>query len=162
MTARVAPPLRHPARPWRLPRVGAAALAAGAAAVLALWAVRRPDLPPAWIAGVVAWSVWVVLAWRRAAHAPGWLAWHPPGAALAGWSWQPAGATVPRPLPSLHVAWAGHRGVLLQARLFDGGVLWLVCRAADADPAAWRALRRALAATAAPPPSAIVGKPIRP
>ncbi|TSE25713.1 hypothetical protein Tsedi_01301 [Tepidimonas sediminis] len=155
---RPAAAVRHPARTWRPPLALVLATATVAAAVWGRWAWLRPDLPPAWWAGAVLGLVWlgVALAQARRQGEPGELVWDPASPdGGQGWLWQPVGRARPQALQAPQVAWRGAAGVLVCARrAADGAPLRCWCPAQQGDGPA---LRRALAATGAPPPSAIVG-----
>lgn len=154
---RPAAAVRHPAWTWRPPLTLVLTTATVVATVLARWAWLRPDLPPAWWLGAGLGLAWlgVALAQARRQGEPGELVWDPASADGGCWLWQPAGRVRPQALQAPWVAWRSAAGVLVCARrAADGAPLRCWCPAGRGDGPA---LRRALAAVGAPPPSAIVG-----
>ncbi|MGQ9724212.1 MAG: hypothetical protein ACUVVU_02415 [Tepidimonas sp.] len=149
--------VRYPAGSAWLDALGAALALLTAGAALVVWAMARPDLPPAWwlaLLAVASGALWVGWGLRR--RLQGELAWVPVvdgGDGLGGtWRWistaRPRGVALTR----LRVALDLGDALLLEGRTPDGLRLWLWCRrsAAAGSIADWIALRRALTAAADP------------
>lgn len=157
---RAPPAVSHPALAWVMPGWLVAAGAAALGAVLAAWAMHRPDLPAPWWLGAGAGVLWLAAVTRRRAPAGGergWLQWD--GTA---WHWQALQRMRPQPLSGVRGVVRTRWGVLVRARRADGRHAWWWCPGAPQDDASARALWRALAATEAVAASAIVGARRRP